>query len=148
MSLLFYCNFIVILVCIRNLEASFELPESICANETIELNAINTIDANKIDIKKDAKGTGKITHGKITNGYKKSGYYLETDDAVYKILGAPKLALGQITSPIYITSKGETEWIWITSAANDKKTWMGAPKGEWKSSKKGLIVHYNSMCIK
>jgi len=94
------------------------------------------------------KGSGKLTHGKITNGNKKYGYYLETNNAVYKILGAPKLAFGQIASPIYITSKGETEWIWVTSAVNAKKTWNRIPGEGGTSSKKGLIVHYNDTCTK
>lgn len=37
-----------LLVCIRDLEADFVLPESICANEILELDATNTNDANKI----------------------------------------------------------------------------------------------------
>ncbi len=37
-----------LLVCIRDLQADFELPASICANETLELDATNTNDANKI----------------------------------------------------------------------------------------------------
>ncbi len=106
------------------------------------------------------KGSGKISYGEATSGIgcnnNVCNYYVKTDSATYFIVGVPNISLGRITSPIYVSSNGEEDWVrnintksaltpkmWSISSRNKKRAGVYQVAGE-----KALIVYYNDTCTK